>query len=163
MHNTVPSFGSDEVGKRRGFEKSRTARQTRVLLAEDDGDFRDILVWAFEDDGCEVVAVSNGADLLDLLASSLLPGTDVEPFTVVVSDLRMPGWSGLTAIESLSANLSMPPVVVITGFGSDEVHQRAKRAGALAVLDKPFDLEDLRELVHKVTEASLAERVRPDP
>jgi two-component system, response regulator, stage 0 sporulation protein F len=161
MQNTMSSLRSAGEGKRRNVEKPGNMHRTRVLLAEDDGDFRDILVWAFEDDGWEVVAVSNGADLLDVLASSLLPGTAVRPFNVLVSDVRMPGWSGLTAIENLSANHSMPPVVVITGFGCDEVHQRAKRAGAIAVLDKPFDLENLRTLVRKVSEASLVEQVTP--
>ena len=125
-------------------------RRPRVLIAEDDWAFRDMLLFAFEDDGCEVVAVSDGASLLQVLASSMLPKSSVKPFDLVVSDVRMPGWNGLTALEKLSRDPKVPPVVVITAFGSEEVHQRAERAGAAAVFDKPFDLPDLTSLGRRV-------------
>jgi CheY-like chemotaxis protein len=125
-------------------------RRARVLIAEDDGGFRDMLIWAFEDDGCEVVAVGDGSTLLEVIATSLLPNSDVKPFDLVVSDIRMPGWSGIGGVESLSRSPLVPPVVVITAFGSDEVHDRAERAGAAAVLDKPFDIADLTALSWRV-------------
>jgi CheY-like chemotaxis protein len=125
-------------------------RRARVLIAEDDWAFRDMLIFAFEDEGCEVVAVGDGSSLLDILGSSMLPKSSVKPFDLVVSDVRMPGWSGLTALEKLSQSQMVPPVVVITAFGSDEVHARAKQAGVLAVLDKPFDFPDLMELGRRV-------------
>jgi CheY-like chemotaxis protein len=125
-------------------------RRARILIAEDDWAFRDMLLFAFEDEGCEVVAVGDGASLLNVLGSSMLPRSPVKPFDLVVSDIRMPGWSGLTALEKLSRSPTMPPVVVITAFGSEEVHQRALRAGAVAVLDKPFDIPDLTALGRRV-------------
>ena len=118
----------------------------RILIAEDDWAFRELLLWAFEADGYDVVAVGNGTDLLDVLASSLLSSSSVKPFDLVVSDIRMPGWSGLLALEELSRSPMMPPIVLITAFGSEEVHERAARAGAAAVLDKPFDIADLTAL-----------------
>lgn len=125
-------------------------RQARVLIAEDDWAFRDLLLFAFEDEGCEVVAVGDGSSLLEVLGSSMVPKSPVKPFDLVVSDVRMPGWSGLTAIEKLSHSESAPPIVMITAFGSEEVHQRAKRAGVVAVLDKPFDIPDLTALGRRV-------------
>jgi len=125
-------------------------RRSRVLIAEDDWAFRDMLLFAFEDDGCEVVAVSDGPSLLKALASSMLPKSGTKPFDLVVSDVKMPGWSGLAALEKLSQDPKVPPVVVITAFGSDEVHERAERAGAAAVLDKPFDIPDLTSLGRRV-------------
>jgi CheY-like chemotaxis protein len=125
-------------------------RRSRVLIAEDDWAFRDMLLFAFEDEGCDVVAVGDGASLLKVLASSMLPRSGVKPFDLVVSDIRMPGWSGLPALEKLSRDLKVPPVVVITAFGSEEVHDRAERAGAVAVIDKPFDLPDLTSLGRRV-------------
>jgi len=125
-------------------------RRARVLIAEDDYAFRDMLLFAFEDDGYETVAVPDGYALLETLGSSLLPGSTTKPFDLVISDIRMPRWSGLTTLEKLSHSPLVPPVVVITAFGSDEVHQRAKRAGAVSVLDKPFDLQDLVELSRRV-------------
>jgi CheY-like chemotaxis protein len=125
-------------------------RRSRVLIAEDDWSFRDMLLFAFEDEGCEVVAVGDGASLLQVLASSMLPKSGVKPFDLLVSDIRMPGWSGLAALEKLSRDPRVPPVVVITAFGSEDVHERAERAGAAAVLDKPFDIPDLTSLGRRV-------------
>jgi CheY-like chemotaxis protein len=129
-------------------------RRARVLIAEDDWAFRDMLLFAFEDEGCEVVAVGDGASLLDVLGSSMLPTSSVKPFDLVVSDVRMPGWSGLTALEKLGHNPMVPPVVVITAFGSEQVHERARKAGVVAVLDKPFDIPDLTALGRRVITGS---------
>ncbi len=127
-----------------------SARRSRVLIAEDDWAFRDMLLFAFQDQGCDVVAVGDGAAFLDVLASTLLPKSSVKPFDLVVSDIRMPRWRGLADLESLSHSPKVPPIVVITAFGTDEVHQRAERAGAVAVLDKPFDIADLTALGRRV-------------
>lgn len=121
-------------------------QRARILIAEDDWAFRELLLWAFDADGYEVIGVSNGSDLLSLLAASLLPDSGVAPFDLVVSDVRMPGWNGLLALEDLSRSRRMPPIIVMTAFGSHEVHERASRAGAVAVLDKPFDIADLTAL-----------------
>jgi CheY-like chemotaxis protein len=123
-----------------------SSHRARVLIAEDDYAFRDLLAFAFEDDGYETQAVADGYALLEALGASLLPSSKVRPFDLVISDIRMPRWSGLAALEKLSRNPMVPPVVVITAFGTDEVHQRAKAAGAVTVLDKPFDVQDLVEL-----------------
>ena len=133
-----------------GSRANTIRRRIRLLLAEDDGPFRDMLVWAFEDAGCEVVAVGNGNDLRELLVSSLPSRATVQPFDIVVTDVRMPGWTGLHAIESLSGAPELPPIVVMTAFGDDETKERAKTAGAIAVLDKPIDPAVLCALVHQV-------------
>jgi CheY-like chemotaxis protein len=125
-------------------------RHARVLIAEDDCSFRDMLLMAFEQEGCDVVAVADGASLLDVLATSLHPKSDIKPFDLVISDIRMPGWGGLVALENLPRSPLAPPVVVITAFGSDELHAQAKRAGAVAVLDKPFDIAELTALSRRV-------------
>ena len=122
------------------------ARRSRLLIAEDEWTFRVLLLLAFEDEGYEVVTVGNGPKLLEVLATSMLPNSGIEPFDLVVSDVRMPGWSGLLALEDLCRSPLVPPVMVITAFGSDELHRRAAHAGAAAVLDKPFDLAELTAL-----------------
>ena len=89
-------------------------RRARVLIAEDDWAFRDMLLLAFEDDGCEVVTVGDATSLLEVLESSMLTKSPVKPFDLVVSDVRMPGWSALTALEKFSHSPMVPPVVMIT-------------------------------------------------
>ena len=136
----MPPMGSTKISE----------RQVRVLIAEDDWAFRDMMLLAFEDEGCEVVTVGEGSSMLEVLGASMVTKSSVKPFDLVVSDIRMPGWSGLTALEKLGHSESVPPIVMITAFGSGEVHQRAKRAGAVAVLDKPFDIPDLTALGRRV-------------
>jgi len=65
---------------------------------------------------------------------------------LIVSDVRMPGWSGLDLLRFLRHRRSAIPVVLITAFGDRDTHERAARLGA-AVLDKPFALADLRRAI----------------
>jgi len=125
-------------------------KPARVLVAEDERSFRAMLVWALENEGLQVVTAKDGPTLLEMLATSWLPGSGVSPFDLVVSDMRMPGWSGLSALEELCRSPLVPPIVVITAFGSEEVHQRAEHAGAAGVLDKPFDLAELASISRRV-------------
>ena len=71
-------------------------------------------------------------------------------YAVVISDIRMPGFSGLDVLKHLRTADAHAPVVLITAFPTDETRRRAQELGAVALLDKPFDLEDL---VHAVQNA----------
>jgi CheY-like chemotaxis protein len=126
------------------------ARQHRLLLAEDDGAFRYLLSSALRADGHQVITVSTGVDLLDVLTDSMSPNDDCPAFDLVLSDLRMPGWPGLESLARIAGNPSMPPFILFTAFGDQATHRRALEIGALTLLDKPFDLDYLRELVAQV-------------
>lgn len=129
----------------------RTQRR-RLLLAEDDAAFRTLLQMALVGDGYDVVAVKDGAELLERLSVSLSSGSANDRFDVVVSDVRMPGWTGLNVLLSMRHEANPPPVVLITAFGDERLHEQAMKAGAVAVLDKPFELDDLRALVSRLME-----------
>jgi FixJ family two-component response regulator len=49
--------------------------------------------------------------------------------------------------------VSPPPIVLITAFGDERLHEQAMKAGAIAVLDKPFELDDLCALVNRLMES----------
>ena len=122
----------------------------RLLLAEDDGPFRFILASALRKDGYQIVAVSNGVDLMDILGDSLSPDGTLAPFDLVLSDLHMPGWPGMETLAAVGRNPGMPPFILFTAFGDEDTHQRAIEIGALTLLDKPFDIDYLREIVAQV-------------
>ncbi|HJX65287.1 MAG TPA: response regulator [Polyangia bacterium] len=149
MKNSSDPQGIPESKAPKGASET-AQRRPRVLVAEDDWALRDMLLLAFENDGWAVVAVGDGAALLDVFSASLLPKSSIKPFDLVVSDIRMPGWGGIAAVEHLSRNPQAPPVVLITAFGSEEIHKEARRAGAVVVLDKPFDMADLTALSRRV-------------
>ena len=67
-------------------------RHPRVLVAEDEWAFRILLLLAFEEEGYEVVTVGDGPKLLEVLGASMLANSGIDPFDLVVSDVRMPGW-----------------------------------------------------------------------
>lgn len=129
----------------------------RILLAEDHAETRALLASRLRKDGYEVVEVSNGRQLLIEMGSALLGDSDSYP-DLVITDVRMPGLSGLQVLAGLRASCWSTPVIIITAFGDDEVHAEARRLGVSGVLDKPFDLEDFRAAVVKAVGPARAGR-----
>ena len=126
------------------FRPGRPAKG-RVLLADDDLELRHLLSSELRQAGYAVTEVGSGTDLLDRLASDLIESAQPQ-FDLLVSDVRMPGWSGLEVLGGLRrAGLGLP-VVLITAFGDPKTHRTAHKLGA-ELLDKPFDLDDFRGAV----------------
>ena len=131
--------------------------RARILVAEDDEDLREALVAALADEPWTVEVAPNGAVLLDRLASALLAGSPRPD--VIVTDVRMPGITGLEVLAGLRANGWRVPIVLMTGFGSRDLYRAARRLGAAAVLDKPFDVNHLRALIRSLVAGIGAEAV----
>jgi DNA-binding response OmpR family regulator len=123
---------------------SRSAVPARVLLAEDDNELRALLASSLREDGFEVVEVADGNVLVDRLADAMSSDGSLNGFDLVVSDIRMPGFSALEVMTGMRRLLQRTPVVLITAFGDPKTHERAKRLGAARVFDKPFDVDELR-------------------
>ena len=122
----------------------------RVLLAEDDGAMRALLARRLCRAGFEVIEVANGTEALERLAYGWASKPALR-FDVVVSDLRMPGYDGINILASLRQTADYLPVILITAFGTMTTHVTAARLGAYAILDKPFDLDELIALVQEAT------------
>jgi len=119
----------------------------RILLAEDDLEMRRLLSDALRRRGYHVVEARNGVELLDLLTDWLIAASPCTPFDLVISDHRMPGFTGLGVLEGMKDFGAAPPFIMITAFGGTEFAVEARRAGARAVLDKPFDADVLLRTV----------------
>lgn len=125
-------------------------RRPRVAVAEDNVEMRRLIAATLRGDGYDVVEAGDGPELISRLES--LGGEQGPPRTAVeliVSDLRMPGLSGLDVLGAIRDGNWRTPFILITAFGDEETHREAHDLGARAVLDKPFDLERLRTLVHE--------------
>jgi len=120
-----------------------------LLLAEDDDELRALLARALRHEGYNVTELNDGTQLLHALVAANLSASQ-SAISLVISDIRMPGLSGLDVLAGIDWALSTIPVVLMTGFGDHEIHGAAKSRGAVAVLDKPFDLDDLLALVAKL-------------
>jgi DNA-binding response OmpR family regulator len=130
-------------------------RKARILLVEDDPEMRAMLCGYLRRNGYVVIEAANGDDAIDWLGPGVLEGDLERTPDLVVSDIRLPYLTGLEILEGLRVSPTPVPVILITGFGDDETHAAALAIGAECVLDKPFDLIDLRRAVR----SALAGRV----
>jgi CheY-like chemotaxis protein len=103
---------------------------------------RRLLVWSLQQADYEVIECKDGMSLMKKLG---LMGTLQEPQTIdlVISDIRMPGVTGLQVLEYAQEMQNAPPVILISAFADEDAFERARRLGAATLLPKPFDMEDL--------------------
>jgi DNA-binding response OmpR family regulator len=116
----------------------------RILLGEDDPELRSLIVLALAQDGCVVDELPHDGTLAD--AARVVVSRPIAD--LIVCDVLMPGWSGLQLLEHLARCEWPTPVLLITAFGEPALEARAARFGAVAVMSKPFDLDDLRTVVN---------------
>ncbi len=119
----------------------RERSRGRVLLAEDDEDFRDLLTDVLMAEGYRVTAVASGVELFYMLT--------VHPrdsYDVVLSDVRMRGFSGLEVLVATPPH-ERPPFVLFSGFADAATSSAALGAGVSAFLSKPFELSELAPLL----------------
>jgi CheY-like chemotaxis protein len=123
----------------------------RILLAEDDAEMRELITSELEHAGYEVVPCRDGMQLLDCV-SSIRTDDDPLDFDLIVSDIRMPGVDGLSLLEGLRQWAELRPLqmILMTAFGDESIHRRARELGAVAVFDKPFQMVDLLAKVAEI-------------
>ncbi len=107
---------------------------------------RAVVAMRLRQQGYSVTECCNGAELLSELGD-YLGNVPVEArtrrFDLIISDIRMPGVFGTSVIEGGVEYRNFPPTILITAFGDEETHEKARQIGVAAVLDKPFDMNDL--------------------
>jgi AmiR/NasT family two-component response regulator len=112
-----------------------TSEPTRVLIAEDEALIRLDLKEMLEEEGYVVVAEVGDGQAAVEQAQQLRPD-------LVVLDVQMPVLDGIAAAEQIAA-ARIAPVIVLTAFSQRELVERARDAGAMAYLVKPFSKNDL--------------------
>lgn len=127
------------------------AKQGRwILVADDEEEMRTLLSSVFRSDGYTVSEAKDGQELLSMLVAKTAPdGSPIAP-DLVVTDVQMPGATGIRVLAHVRRAHPTVPVILITAFGSAELHAQAKRLGAATVLDKPFELSELRKLIQRL-------------
>jgi two-component system, response regulator, stage 0 sporulation protein F len=127
----------------------------RVLIADDDAATRELFAWSFRRDGFDVIEVGDGVELFEAIEAAVhVGGVGEPPLSLVVSDVRMPGLSGLDVLWILRAGRWQVPVILTTAFNDAQMRAEARTLGAWAILDKPFPLDDLRLLAGKALRRS---------
>ncbi len=107
----------------------------RVVIAEDEAIIRLDLKETLEDEGYEVVGETGRGDEAVALVKDLAPD-------LAILDIKMPGLDGLTAAREITAE-RRAAVLILTAFSQRDLVERARDAGALAYLVKPFQRSEL--------------------
>jgi CheY-like chemotaxis protein len=115
----------------------------KVLIVDDE----ETLTWSMtktlaKDQGkYELVIANTGAEALKVLQK--------DPIDVVVTDIRMPDIDGLDLLSTIRKQYPSTKVIIMTAYGSPEVHKEATRRGSYFYLEKPFEISDVRTLILK--------------
>ena len=114
----------------------------KILIVEDDEAMRSLLKDFLDEEGFGTESVSNGSDALKKLMD--------QPFDLIITDIQMPGLTGLDILPGIKKLQPEAPVIVITAFGSDELYRRSFEKGATGYLEKPIHINKLRTLIHEM-------------
>ena len=125
---------------------------SRILVIDDEDVIRMLVVEILESAGHEVTSAESAEAALTLL--------EVAEFDLVVSDVIMPGLSGLELLEAVRARRASLPVILVTGAGTYDTLSQALTRGAAGLVTKPFAHSDLQSAVADALER--ASRSRED-
>jgi two-component system nitrogen regulation response regulator GlnG len=126
-----------------------------IWLVDDDQSIRFVLEKALLREGLPTRSFTNPREVLAALAIA----TDEDGPQILVSDIRMPGGSGLELLESVKEKLPGLPVIIMTAFSDLDSAVSAFQGGAFEYLPKPFDLPKAVELIRRAVEESQREEV----
>ena len=126
------------------------AAKRRVMVVDDEMTVRETLAFALEDAGHLVLTAESGAEALALLEAG-------EELDILITDLSMPGLSGIALVEAAQALRPKLPAILLTGYADTEIMERARggeNAGpgtGFSVLLKPTGSERLLEEIAALT------------
>jgi two-component system, NtrC family, response regulator PilR len=120
-----------------------------ILVVDDEQGMRELLTVLLEHKGYRVIAASDGAQALELVAHQLPD--------LVISDVRMPRMDGIGLLTGIRKTYPHLPVIMVTAYASMESTIQAMRLGADDYITKPFRIDEIRLVVEK----ALAKARRP--
>src|SRR6267154_2079607 len=119
-----------------------------VLIVDDEKHTREGLQQALAEN-YDVSIAANADEAFNLM--------DAQPFDVVLTDLRMPGKSGLKVIDKALAAASRPAVLMMTAYGNIDTAVEAMKRGAVDFLTKPVNIERLEVLIQRALKTKTLE------
>ncbi|MDW7644649.1 MAG: sigma-54 dependent transcriptional regulator [Desulfuromonadales bacterium] len=119
---------------------------SQILIIDDEANNRDALSMLLTSAGYRVQATDSGEEALQIMQST--------PFEIVITDLFLPGVSGIDILKKVKADSPYTNVILITGNASAETAVEAMKEGAFDYITKPFNIEKLKVLVAKALEKS---------
>ncbi len=112
----------------------------RILLVDDEAEFRFSASIALRKAGFEVIVAEDGKEALSMIRNFRSDGRGID---LLLTDLRMPGLCGLELLEALGEDGIDIPVIAITGYGNDSLRADLEARGCNEFMEKPFEPDDL--------------------
>jgi DNA-binding response OmpR family regulator len=122
---------------------AKTMTRARVLIVEDNTAFRALMADVLALEGCKVTEAFDATSMRWHMRVRGLEEYPDEPFDLIITDIQMPGESGLISLEWLRLRGCPIPVVVVTSFPELTTQAQVNRLSA-TLLPKPFSLNDFR-------------------
>ncbi len=113
----------------------------KILIVDDELNMRLVLSAMLKKEGFDVSSASNGREALQVLQSNR--------FAVVITDLKMPDIDGMALLSCIAERHPEIPVIMITAHGTIATAVEALKKGAFDYITKPFDLDDLKNIISK--------------
>lgn len=124
----------------------------KILIVDDDADFRSYLIEVLKKDGYQTESVSSAQEAIDLAS--------VQVFDVVLLDFMMPKMNGIDVLIALRKSMPKTRVIMITAFASIENSVVSIKKGASDYISKPFKIHELLTTIRRVLEeAKFEERM----
>ncbi len=120
----------------------------QVLIADDEED----LTWSIsrslsrDQKDIQVICVNSGDEALQVIKQ--------QPIDLLVTDLRMPGFTGLELMDAILDNHKEIKVIVMTAYGSPDTEEIVKEKGCLHYIEKPFEINELKQMIYNVLSES---------
>ncbi|NOY88967.1 MAG: hybrid sensor histidine kinase/response regulator, partial [FCB group bacterium] len=122
--------------------KDKRVRQLKILLVDDDEQIREVLSDMLTIDGHEITACSDGHSALSAFRKN--------HYDLIITDLGMPGMSGLDLSGIIHKENPQLPIAMITGWGTQLNKDEIAMKGVKALLPKPFHLKDIKALIKEL-------------
>jgi len=116
----------------------------RILIVDDEDDFRNIVKDILTDEGFKTAEASDGLDAIRIFGN--------KSFDAVLLDLRMPGMDGIQTLRELKKIDSRIPVIILTAFGDIPTAVQAVKQGAYDFITKPPEFDKLIAIIRRVIE-----------
>lgn len=118
----------------------------KVLIVDDEVNMRLVLAAMLKKEGYAITAAADGREALQILKSNKMD--------VVVTDLKMPNLDGMGLLHCITEQYPEVPVIMITAHGTVATAVEALKKGALDYITKPFELDDLKNIISKAIKTS---------
>ena len=121
--------------------------QTQILVVDDERSMQEFLEIFLRREGYDVTTTGD--------VDSALLALENDEFSLVITDIQMPGRSGIELLHEVRTRYPEIEVLMITAFGSAETALRAMKEGAYDYITKPFKVDEIRLVIEKALEKRL--------